>query len=143
MWLTVSNPVLIEIGKIATLHSQITAAVKLFIHAMDSVNFNRKILRDVAASSEIRLGEMLIAKFGMSHEYTKEYKTIQRELEKYRHIRNTFQHSMWAFGPNLKEDSASIVNLEYDQITQKITNSTLFITLQELQETSAEMSPLV
>lgn len=136
MPLTVSNPILTEIGRIAVYQTHTEAQMALFIQELLYLDDAKgHILTSGLRVNELvdMLGALLTNEFGSQHRHVLRFKDFSRALDKLRKKRNEAVHSMWSFGPTLNVDSATRSKIK------RSGREFATVTLSEMEELSKEM----
>jgi hypothetical protein len=139
MPLTVSNPILTEIGRIAVYQTHTEAQMGLFIQELLYLDDAKgHILTSGLRVNELVnvLAALLSNEFGPQHGHVVRFKKFSSALEKLKKQRNDFVHSMWSFGPTLNVDSATRSKIK------KSGREFATVTLSEMQELSKKMEHL-
>jgi len=144
MPLTVSRDILCEIGRITVYQSHIEGQMALFIHEllyMDEAKGNLITFKLRFWGLMDLLGSLLNSEFDAQNQYVKRFEQFRKDMEKFVPERNNCVHSMWAFGPTLKSDSATRLKVVKDKSKGAILES-VPVTLNELQEISEALEQL-
>lgn len=139
MPLTVSNPILTEIGRIAVYQTHTEAQMGLFIQELLYLDDAKgHILTSGLRVNELvdMLRALLTDEFGPQHRHVIRFKQFSSALDKLRKKRNEAVHSMWSFGPTLNLDSATRSKIK------RSGREFATVTLSEMQELSKEMEHL-
>lgn len=144
MPLTVSNPILREIGRIAVYQSHIEGQMAIFIHELlrlDEPRGNLITARMSFGALIDLIDSLLRYEFGLQHAHVKRFENIRKELVQLEEHRNKFVHSMWAFGSSLGPDTATRVKVVKNRTKGAKLESTP-VTIKELEEVSKAMEQL-
>ncbi|HXI26662.1 MAG TPA: hypothetical protein VNG71_22615 [Pyrinomonadaceae bacterium] len=139
MPLTVSNPILTEIGRITVYQTHTEAQMGLFIQELLYLDDAKgHILTSGLRVNELvdMLGALLANEFGPSHQHVARFKQFSKALDKLRLKRNEIVHSMWSFGPTLNVDTATRSKIK------RSGREFATVTLSEMQELSKTMEHL-
>lgn len=105
MPLTVSNPILAEIGRTTVYQTHTEAQMGLFIQELLYLDDAKgHILTSGLRVNELvgMLGALLANEFGSQHRHVVRFKKFSSALDKLRKKRNEAVHSMWKLRPYLK-----------------------------------------
>jgi hypothetical protein len=139
MPLTVSNPILAEIGRITVYQTHTEAQMGLFIQELLYLdNAKGYILTSGLRVNELvnMLAALLSNEFGPQHRHVVRFKKFSSALEKLKKQRNDVVHSMWSFGPTLNVDSATRSKIK------KSGREFATVTLSDMQDLSKKMEHL-
>src|ERR1041384_5649646 len=109
MEITVSEPILLEIGRITVYQTHIEGQMGLFIRVLLYLDEARgDILTAGLRIIELLeiLNALLVNEFGDNHKHVERFKKFRQALEENKRERNKLVHSMWSFGPTFDGDSA-------------------------------------
>ena len=144
MPLTVGDPILREIGRIAVYQSHIEGQMALFVRELlDLEEVKGNLITFKLSFWELTdlLGSLLSNEFASQNKHVRRFESFRKAMEKTVPERNKSVHSMWSFGSTLKSDSATRVRVVKDKSKGAVLES-VPVTLKELQDMSKEMEHL-
>lgn len=139
MSVTVSDKILGEIGRITVLQSHIETQLALFVRELLSLDEERGNI----VTSRMRLGELsevlrllFINSLGNGSPCMARFDKFIKDLNDCRRRRNEIVHSVWSFGCDLKDESATRSKVKKNK------RESVSMMLSDLQALSKEMEQL-